>query len=139
LCVRNILRDPGRVTSRTIPLDLELIPGATVTVRLLTRIGTNADGTRCTGTGAAHASAGGLRFYYDAATRRSLVSSDSGSTHFHSNGTACTADASTGVSSRTLDTNPVGSAARCQDSLALTFAGGNAWRQIGGNWTLIVP
>ena len=74
LCARNILRDPGRATSRTIPLDLELIPGATVTVRLLARIGTNPDGTRCTGTGATHASAGGLRFYYDAATRRSLLS-----------------------------------------------------------------
>ena len=120
-CVRNILRDPSRVTSHTIPLDLELIPGASVTVRLLARIGTNANGTRCTGTGATHASAGGLRFYYDAATRRSLLSSDSGAAHFHSNGTACTENASGGVSSRTIDTNPVASAARCQDAPGLTF------------------
>jgi hypothetical protein len=52
---------------------------------------------------------------------------------------AYTHNASRSVSSRTMHTNPVAIVAQRQDSLALTFGGGNAWRRIGGNWTLILP
>ena len=128
------------MTGRTIPLDLELIPGATVTVRLLARIGTNANGTRCTGTGATHTSAGGLSFYYDAATRRSLVSSDSGARTFPLERHGLHGEREQRREQPNDRHEPGGQ--RCAvPGFAGTahFAGGNAWRQIGGNWTLIVP
>jgi hypothetical protein len=58
---------------------------------------------------------------------------------FHSNGGACGQTQSAGVTDRWLDaTAPVSAGARCRDSAALRFAGGNAWKPIG-SWTLELP
>jgi hypothetical protein len=139
LCVRGIVRDLSKVVGHIVPLDLQLSSGSSLTVRLFTRIGTVDGVNRCTGTGASHASAIGLRFYYDSTSQPSLLTSDAGPLYFHSNGTACASSVSTGVTRRTIDASGLGTTTHCQDSPAVKFTGGNVYQQIGGDWTLTVP
>ena len=117
----------------------EVDDGSTVHVKLSARIGTNADGTKCPGPGGSHNSATGLRLYYDSIARASRVNLDfagDSTLYLHSNGGICTSAASSGVTDRFLDTNPPnGTLAKCNDSGALSFAGGNPWKEIG-TWSV---
>lgn len=74
-CVRGLARNPARAREVTVafePFARRLLDQSDVlSLRILTRIGTNPDDTRCTGAGAGHSSANGLRLYDDAATRKS--------------------------------------------------------------------
>jgi hypothetical protein len=138
-CVKGILRDLSKIASHSVGLNQKLDSGSTVTVRLYARIGTTDGVNRCTGTGATHVSALGLRFYYDANTRPSALSTSLGPLYFHSNGTACTSSVSTGVTSRTISATGVGTTGHCQDSPIVHFNTGNVYQQIGGDWSLVVP
>ena len=116
---------------------------ATIEVLLRTRVGTNADGTKCGGA-AAHNNATGLRFYYDSTTRASgfdwtLNESLDTDFYFHSDGTNCTTAQSSGVTTRWFDPDPpTATAAKCKDSTGVNFAGGNLWKEIG-TWALGTP
>jgi hypothetical protein len=75
-CLTEITRNPALAKEVAVAFDpfpaVEL-DGATDTLSLtlLTRIGTNPDDTKCTGPGGSHNNARGLRLYFDAATRAS--------------------------------------------------------------------
>jgi hypothetical protein len=57
-------------------VSVTLAPGTingTLSLTLRTRIGTNPDGTRCSGTDASHSNAAGLRVYFDSVSRASKL------------------------------------------------------------------
>jgi hypothetical protein len=56
-----------------------------------------------------------------------------------SDGGACKDAPSAGVTIRFLDdTDPIAPAAKCKDSAAINFSGGNPWQEIGA-WNLVLP
>jgi hypothetical protein len=57
-------------------VSVTLAPGTingTLSLTLRTRIGTNPDGTRCSGSDASHSNAAGLRVYFDSVSRASKL------------------------------------------------------------------
>ncbi len=143
LCVTGITRNAANAMNVAVPIGpvtpTSFNSGDALTVRTLTRIGTNPNGSKCAG----HSSAVGLRLYYDAKSRASqmgdTITGLPGDLFLHSNGNACTTAASTGVTSRFLDgSTPSASAAKCLDSGSVQFAGGNPWSAIG-SWNLTLP
>jgi hypothetical protein len=74
LCITGVTRNPGKAKAVTVafadfaPVELD---GATddLSLKILTRIGTNPDGSKCTGPGSSHDNARGLRLYFDATSR----------------------------------------------------------------------
>ncbi len=142
-CITGVTRNPSAAKEAIVtfggfePVTLE--DTDVLTVRVSTRIGTNADDTFCGG----HSSAAGLRAYYDAATRQSRIDATifpaaNAQEYFHSDGAACSNAASTGVTTKTTDANPPASAlplAKCRDSATVKFAGGNAWQTVD-TWAL---
>lgn len=147
LCVTGITRNAAKATNVSIPIDAitstDFNSGDTLSLRILTRIGTNPDGSKCAGPGGSHSSAVGLRLYYDAVSRAShmgdTVTGIPADLFLHSNGNACVNAPSTGVTNRFLDgTTPGASAAKCQDSGSVNFAGGNPWSAVS-SWSLALP
>jgi hypothetical protein len=75
-CIAGLTRNPALAKEaivqfgNTPPVALE---GDTLTLKLSTRIGTEADDTKCSGPGGSHNNAVGLRVYFDAATRQSRL------------------------------------------------------------------
>lgn len=74
-CITGLTRDPGRAKEVVVVPTLgsaQAFNGDTdrLSVKLLTRIGTNPDETKCAG---GHASAAGLRAYFDAVGRASRL------------------------------------------------------------------
>jgi hypothetical protein len=113
-------------------------------LKVSTRIGTNPDDTKCVpGPASAHASARGLRLYYDAASRpagfeATLTPGSDHTLYLDSNGTACPAGGfeSAHVTDWTLtETDPTGLDAKCKDSSDIKFTGGNAFSGVGA-WIL---
>ena len=134
LCQTGIPRTPPKLVS--VPLTVTgsgpTSSGDVFTVRAFARIGTTDGVSSCGG----HASAVGLRLYYDATS----LASKAADLFLHSDGTDCTASVSTGVTTRLLNgTAPTATSAKCQDSAGVAFAGGNVPQLIGGDWTLTVP
>jgi hypothetical protein len=75
-CIAGLTRNPGLAKEVTTSLDLFSpvdFDGTTdiLRLKLLTRIGTTPDETRCVGPGGGHSSAAGLRLYFDGAVRSS--------------------------------------------------------------------
>jgi hypothetical protein len=75
-CLTGITRNPALAKEVAVafePFSAVELDGATDTLSLtlLTRIGTNPDDTKCIGPGGSHNNARGLRLYFDAATRAS--------------------------------------------------------------------
>jgi len=75
-CLTGITRNPALAKEVAVtfdPFSAVEFDGATDTLslRLLTRVGTNPDGTKCPGPGGSHNNARGLRLYFDATTRAS--------------------------------------------------------------------
>jgi len=70
-CISGVTRNPSLAKGVSIPFSgatSSTFDGTDVLIlRILTRIGTNSDGTKCAG----HSNAVGLRFYFDSATRPS--------------------------------------------------------------------
>ena len=116
--------------------------GDVLSLKVSTRIGTNPDNTKCAG----HNNAVGLRLYYDSTGQASRLDATIGSVNFieylDSDGAVCKNAPSTGVSNRYLDSAaPTATSAKCKDSAAVNFNGGNLYKEIGtwgtlGNWIM---
>jgi hypothetical protein len=133
-CITGVTRNANLAKSVGVPFSSagpspSAQPGDVVSLKVLTRIGTNPDGTRCPG----HANALGLRLYFDAADRpaRFAAQINQGSVQdlfLHAAG-------ATGV----FDTvAPTAQTAASTDSASIKFAGGNAWKEVG-TWTATQP
>ncbi len=125
-CVAGLTRDPADAKEVSIPFgpisDGELVSGDVLSLEVLTRIGTNPDGSRCAG----HRSAVGLRLYHDSVSRPSRfgaeITPDPLRDYFlHSS-----------ESTLFLDTTaPTAARPRHKDSGPVKFRGGNPWVKIG--------
>jgi hypothetical protein len=133
-CITGVTRNPNLAKKVTVPIG-QLSGfglGDTLSLKLLTRIGTNADGTRCSGPGGSHSNAVGLRLYYDSTTRSSALAATVGSNpmrdyFLHSLASNLFLNA----------TPPTSSTAKFQDSPGINFAQGNPWKEIGA-WNMPV-
>lgn len=144
-CVTGVARNPASAKEAVVAFDafgaVPVVSGDVLALRASTRIGTNPDGTKCSGPGGSHNSAVGLRLYYDAASRASrfdatITPDASRDLYLHSNGGVCGSAESSGVTTRFLDGNaPVSANAKCKDSGAVNFSGGNPFSAIG-TWSL---
>src|SRR5262249_53771170 len=111
--------------------------------QVLARIGSNPDGTKCTGPGGTHSSATGLRLYYDAASRGSRFGVGFRpepviDRFLHANGGACRNGPGPSVTSQFLDEDSPGSGTpKCLDSRGVSFVRGNPWQEIG-TWSMTV-
>jgi len=142
-CVTGVTRNPDLAKEVVVSFDpfgiVPIASGDVLALRVSARIGTRADDTKCSAGG--HNGAAGLRLYYDGTARRSrfdaaIDSAADEDLYLHSNGTACSASASTGVTSLTLDPNaPTAARAKCKDSGALNALRGNPFSIIG-TWSL---
>ena len=142
-CITGVTRNQSNALESTVNWpqfeSRALQPTDVITLRVSTRIGTNADDTFCGG----HSNAVGLRVYYDSANRPArfgitVTPAASANHYLHSNGTSCGSSGSTGVTSLTTDsTAPTGTSARCRDSGSVKFSGGNAWVVVD-SWTVPV-
>ena len=136
-CITGVTRNPTRAKEVSIEFgpvsDGAFGSGDELSLRLLTRIGTNPDDTKCSGPGGSHNNAVGLRLYYDAVSRPSRFGAEFPPDPFmdlflHSNGTDFFLDAMP----------PTATAAKFKDSSAVNFAGGNSWKEIG-TWSMTLP
>jgi hypothetical protein len=132
-CVVGLRRSRSRAKEVAVPFgpvaSNALVPGDVISFEVLTRIGTNPDGSRCGGP----RSADGLRLYYNAVSRASQfgaeITPDPLTSQFlHSDG--C---------DRSFDTTPA-SATRPShaDSGRIRYVGGNRWKTVG-TWSRSVP
>jgi hypothetical protein len=143
-CITGLRRAPGQAAEAVVNWDaFASVPagsGDVLSLRVSARIGTKPDDTQCAG----HASADGLRLYYDSRKGASrfdvtLDPNPSRDEYLHSDGGPCSSSESSGVTTRFLDTNAPGSGAlKCKDSSGVAFAGGNPWKEIG-TWSMTLP
>jgi hypothetical protein len=132
-----VTRNPNLAKEVLVPLGslapVGFAPGDVLSLKVLTRIGTNPGNTKCAGPGGTHNNAVGLRLYYDAVSRPSRFAAEIAPdplTDFflHSAGANFFLD----------DMAPTATAAKFKDSAAVNFAGGNPWREIG-TWSRTLP
>jgi hypothetical protein len=149
-CITGVTRNAVKALEAVVSWDpftpVSVDSGDVLALRVSTRIGTNADGTKCSGPGGGHGTAAGLRLYYDSAARASgfdatIAPDSSENLYLHSNGSACPGGGtpSPGVTAQTLDsTAPTALNAKCADSGSLHFSGGNPFSIIStiGLWSL---
>ena len=125
-CMAGVTRNPNSALEAAVSFapfaPVTYVSGDVFSLRVLTRIGTNANDTKCSG----HNNAVGLRLYYDAAARLSRLGaqlSPNPLTDFFLH-TLTTVDF--------LDTvMPAGTTPLFKDSAAVNFSGGNAWKEDG--------
>lgn len=135
-CITGVTRNPSKAKEVSVefgPLSEDgLAAGDELFLKVLTRIGTNPDGTKCAGPGGSHSNAVGLRLYYDATNRPSRF------------GMEIIPDPLTDFFLHTTETDffddapPTATSAKVKDSPAVNFAGGNPWREIG-TWSMTLP
>jgi hypothetical protein len=129
-CITGVTRNPSLAKEISIPFGPVLDGAGALSLKVLTRIGTNPDDTKCSGPGGSHNNAVGLRLYYDAANRPSRFgarippAASLTDLFLHSNGSNFFLDG----------TAPTGTSAKFVDSTSLDFNGGNPWKVIG-TWT----
>jgi len=133
-CITGATTNPNKATLVTVDfapvLDNLLVPGDELSLKVKTRIGTNADNTKCPG----HASASGLRLYYDAVSRasgfRAELVPDPPSFYFLHIRSAPFFSA----------LPPTSSTVEHKDSTAIAFSGGNPWVEVGAwRWKVLPP
>jgi len=136
-CVTGLTRNPN--LAREISVLFGSVSGGAFNsgdvflLKLLTRIGTNPDGTKCSGPGGSHNNAVGLRLYFDSTTRPSrasipFLSNPSMNLFLHAAG-----------SNLFLDGNaPNPGTVKFKDSGPVSFVGGNPWKEIG-TWSMTLP
>jgi hypothetical protein len=138
-CITGVTRNPSLAEEVSVNWD-SISPGTisagdVLSLKLSTRIGTTSTETKCSGPGGSHNNAVGLRLYYDSTTRDSGFDINGTAEYLDSDGNPCVNAESTGVLSRSFNPlAPTASAAKCKDSSAVNFAGGNPWKEIG-TWT----
>lgn len=132
-CIAGVTRNPNNALQVASTFGdfapVTLTSGELLTFKVSTRIGTNADDTKCPG----HNNATGLRFYYDAPNRPSRLGV--------AFGTSAAADQylhTAGGADVLNTTAPTNATALYKDSAAINFNGGNPWRVVG-QWQLTVP
>jgi hypothetical protein len=132
-CIMGVTRNPHKAKEVMVPFgsiaDGILDSGDIMSLKVLTRIGTKPDGTRCAG----HSNAVGLRLYYDAATRASRFGAEltpEPLTDFFLH--------STSGSDYLDETTPTASTAQFKESAAVNFKNGNPWQAIG-TWSTMLP
>jgi hypothetical protein len=130
-CVAGLTRNtPASVTLPFgTPTDSTAAPGDTLSFRVLARIGTNADATKCAG----HANATGLRLHYDGTARPSKLGLQLGATALTDRFLHTTA----GVDFFNT-TAPTAATALFKDSAGVNFLNGNPFRLVG-TWSTVVP
>lgn len=135
LCITGVTRNPSYAREATVPFgpvsNGAYKPGDVLSLRVLTRIGTNPDGSKCSGPGGSHNNAVGLRLYYDAPTRAlkfgAAISPDPMQDLFlHSSGSTYFLD----------EAAPTG-AVKYKDSAGVNFNNGNPWKEIG-TWRMVL-
>ena len=128
-CITGVTRNPNQAKEVAVPFDSitgeAFESGDELSLTILTRIGTNPDGTKCPG----HNNAVGLRLYYDAVSRPARVDAPIIPDPFflHSDG-----------NDFLDDTAPTATTAKFKDSPSVNFAGGNLWKVIG-TWSMTLP
>jgi hypothetical protein len=129
-CITGVTRNPTR--AKDVAVSFGPITGGafetidTLSLKVLTRIGTNPDGSQCPG----HNNAVGLRLYYDAVSRPSRFGAEIAPdplTDFFLHADAFLDDMA-----------PTATAPQFQDSSRLNFSGGNPWRETG-TWSMTLP
>jgi hypothetical protein len=145
LCVTGLIRNADKAKQVVVPLALvgdgSFADGDVLRVRISTRVGTTPQGARCAGPGGSHASARGLRLYYDGAKTPSslglqLAPDPLEDFFLDSNGGICADLPSRTATVFSLDeTAPGATAPKCRDSGAVNYANGNPWQLIG-TWSL---
>ncbi len=131
-CITGVSSNPSKAKKVGVPLgpitDGALAAGDTLSLKVLTRIGTKPGDTKCPGPD----NAVGLRLYYDAVSRPSQfgaeITPDPLTDLFlHSDGTDFLDDLA-----------PTPSTVKFKDSAGLNFSGGNPWQEIG-TWHMTIP
>jgi parallel beta-helix repeat protein len=135
LCVTEVTNNPTKAKEVVIPFGA--LSNATfdrvgsLSLRILTRIGTTEDGKKCSGPGGSHGSAVGLKLYYDAVNRAEKFGAEITPAPLrdyfaHTN------------SSDFLDAiAPTANVAKQKASGGVNFNAGNPWQEIG-RWSMIV-
>jgi hypothetical protein len=121
----------------TVPFDAftppTLAPGDVLSMRVSVRLGTNADDTKC----ASNGKYPGVKLLYDSTGTPSqlgatITTGPALTLYAHSNGGACGAGGSTGVTAQSLtEVAPTASTAKCSVSGQLDFKAGNPWSTAG--------
>jgi len=135
-CITGVTRNPDQAKQIAVPFGAisegTFNSGDTLSVKILTRIGTNTNGTKYSLPGGSHNNAVGLRLYYDAVSRSSrfgtqINSNSPTDTFLHSGGNDF------------LDNKaPSATSAKFKDSPAVNFNNGNPWQAIG-TWSMTLP
>jgi hypothetical protein len=129
-CITGVTRNPNQ--AKQVSVDFGSISDGTIesgdelSLKILTRIGTNPDDTKCSG----HNNAVGLRLYYDAVSRPSRFGAEIAPdplTNFFLHANALLDDSA-----------PTATTAQFKDSASVNFVGGNPWKEIG-TWIMILP
>jgi hypothetical protein len=136
LCITGVTRNPDQARQVMVSFDpfapVGLASGNMLSLKVLTRIGTNPNGTKCSGPGGSHNNAVGLRLYYDAVSRSSqfgaqINSNSPTATFLHSGGNDFLDNAA-----------PNATSAKFKDSPGVNFNNGNLWQAIG-TWSMTLP
>ena len=128
-CVTGVTRNPDKAKEVSVSFGAithgSVASGDKLSLKMLTRIGTNQDETKCPG----HSNAVGLRLYYDAVSRPArfgaAITPDALKNFFLHGGSVGVLDA----------TAPTGTSARYMDSAGINFRNGNPWKEIG-TWSM---
>ncbi len=135
LCITGVTRNAALAKEISVPFASvsggSYSSGDTLSLRILTRIGSTPDGLKCSGPGGSHNNAVGLRMYYDSADRPSkfgaeIVPNPLQDLFLHSSGT-----------SYFLNNIAPTSTVKYKDSAAVNFNNGNLWQAIG-TWIMIL-
>ena len=130
-CITDVTRNASLAKEVGVPFG-PIAGGASgaISLKVLTRIGTNPDGTKCSGPGGSHNNAQGLRLYYDATSRPSRFgaqippATSLTALFLHNTGSSFFLDG----------TAPTATSAKSADSAGIDFNGGNLWKELG-TWT----
>jgi hypothetical protein len=130
-CITGVTRNPGLARGVSVPFgSIEGGASGAISLKVLTRIGTNPDDTKCSGPGGSHNNARGVRLYYDATSRPSRFGAQIPPAtsltplFLHNTGSSFFLDS----------TPPTAISAKSADSAGIDFNGGNPWKEIG-TWT----
>lgn len=131
-CITGVTRNPSTAVEVTVTFGA-ITHGAPksgdiLSLKVLTRIGTNPNDTKCPG----HNNAVGLRLYFDAMSHPSRFAAEItpdplAALFLHSNGTDFLDDMP-----------PSATTAKFKDSSSLNFSGDNPWKAIG-TWSITLP
>lgn len=136
LCITGVTRNPSPAKEVVVPstqvLDGAYDTGDSLSLKVFTRIGTNSDGSKCSGPGGSHNNAVGLRLYYDVPSQPSKIRAQISPSpiqdfFMHSTG-----------GSYFLNNVPPNGAVKYKDSTSINFNNGNLWKEIG-TWNMTLP